>query len=276
MYTYRLRRGLDIRIINRFRTITHCSREPAKSLGQRGHRILLEVVDPGDPTAVLLLLLPLSIRRIRSGHRHPASEPAVLPALGRGQVIRPRIIFLAQFREIRLVLLLLRTIHAVAAGPPRRRLRSRIGRQVVITLALSLSLTLTLRRTRPRGIHLIPLLPRNVLPPLNLGAQPCFPLIPDLALIPFFNGRLFKRAALGDTLGVGVEKVLPRLVPAVFHALDFVDFEGVHGYAADEGDVHAEAAVDAGAVEADEGAEFGGGLFVFARSKHKPADQMRI
>lgn len=56
------------------------------------------------------------------------------------------------------------------------------------------------------------------------------------------------------------EEGLPRVVAAEVHALDFGVLEGVHGDGADEGDVHAQAAVGAGAVEADEGAELGGGL----------------
>ena len=55
-------------------------------------------------------------------------------------------------------------------------------------------------------------------------------------------------------------ELFPRVIAAEFHALYFGRFEGVHGYAAHKGDVHAEAAVGAGAGEADEGGEFGGGL----------------
>ncbi|KAI4173589.1 MAG: hypothetical protein LQ346_008401, partial [Caloplaca aetnensis] len=52
---------------------------------------------------------------------------------------------------------------------------------------------------------------------------------------------------------------LPALVPAPLHARDLVPLEGVHGDGAHKGDVHAEAAVQARAHEADEGAELGGG-----------------
>jgi len=57
-----------------------------------------------------------------------------------------------------------------------------------------------------------------------------------------------------------VEEVFKGSIAAERHALDFGVLEGVHGHAADEGNVHAEGAVDAGAGEAEEDAEFGGGL----------------
>lgn len=57
-----------------------------------------------------------------------------------------------------------------------------------------------------------------------------------------------------------VEEFLERLVAAGSHAREFGALEGVHGDAADERNVNAETAVDAGAGEAHEDAEFGRGL----------------
>ena len=53
---------------------------------------------------------------------------------------------------------------------------------------------------------------------------------------------------------------LPGLVAACGHEAEFERLERVHGDAADEGDVHAEAAVQPRALQTDEYAEFGGGL----------------
>ena len=57
-----------------------------------------------------------------------------------------------------------------------------------------------------------------------------------------------------------VKEGLPGLVPAGRHARQFSALECIHGYAADEGDVHAETAMDARAIQAHEDAEFGRGL----------------
>jgi hypothetical protein len=57
-----------------------------------------------------------------------------------------------------------------------------------------------------------------------------------------------------------VEEVLPRLVTAEFHPFDFGRLESVHGHGPDEGDVHTEGSVDAGAGQAEEDAELRGGL----------------
>lgn len=53
-----------------------------------------------------------------------------------------------------------------------------------------------------------------------------------------------------------VKELFPGLVASVLHALDLSEFEGVHGYAADKGDVDSKAAMDAGAIETYERSEF--------------------
>jgi len=60
-----------------------------------------------------------------------------------------------------------------------------------------------------------------------------------------------------------VEEVLEGLVAAGSHAHEFRALEGVHGDAADEGDVHTETAVHARAGEAHEDTELGRGLGQF-------------
>jgi len=106
----------------------------------------------------------------------------------------------------------------------------------------------------------IALLPGNVLPPLDLGRQPLLVLLTDLPLVALLDRGVLERAPLGERDGMRVEESLPGFVATVFHALDLRALEGVHGDGADEGDVYAQAAVGAGAVEADEDTEFGGGL----------------
>jgi hypothetical protein len=46
---------------------------------------------------------------------------------------------------------------------------------------------------------------------------------------------------------VVVKELFPGLVAAQRHALDFLEFEGIHGDGADKGDVDAEGAMRAGA-----------------------------
>jgi len=65
---------------------------------------------------------------------------------------------------------------------------------------------------------------------------------------------------------VAVEEVLKGLIAAGGHAREFGALEGIHGYAADEGDVYTETAVHAGAGEAHEDAEFGRRLNVHSLS----------
>ena len=104
------------------------------------------------------------------------------------------------------------------------------------------------------------LLRRHVVPPFDFGREALLPFLAGVAVVALADcGVLEGRAGELDG-GVVVEEVAPRLVAALGHAQEFGRLEGIHGYAADEGDVHAEAAVDAGAGEADENAEFRGGL----------------
>jgi hypothetical protein len=60
--------------------------------------------------------------------------------------------------------------------------------------------------------------------------------------------------------GVRVKEFLEGLVAAGGHARELGALEGVHGYAADEGDMDAETTVDARARKTHEYAEFGRGL----------------
>jgi hypothetical protein len=55
------------------------------------------------------------------------------------------------------------------------------------------------------------------------------------------------------------EEEPPVLVAAESHSLNLGSLEGVHGYGSHKRDVHAQAAVNTGAREADEDAELGGG-----------------
>jgi hypothetical protein len=103
-------------------------------------------------------------------------------------------------------------------------------------------------------------LSRHIFPPFHLGSDSCLPLLAHLPFVPFLDGRVFKSLAFGYRESMRVEELLPGLIPAVFHALYFNRFEGVHGYTSDERDVDAEAAMDAGAIETDECAEFWGSL----------------
>lgn len=114
------------------------------------------------------------------------------------------------------------------------------------------------RHRRPDR-YLLPL-SSHILPPLGLRAQPLLPLLPRLAIIPLLYRRVLECPPFKLVTTVCVEEFFPGLVAAGLHARQLGGLEGVHGDAADEGDVNAKAAVDAGAVEAHEDAEFGGGL----------------
>lgn len=70
--TYRLGRGLDVRLVDRLRAPANGRSEPSESLGQRAHGVSLELVYARD--AALLTTAP---RR----RRHPAPESTVLAAL---------------------------------------------------------------------------------------------------------------------------------------------------------------------------------------------------
>jgi hypothetical protein len=87
-----------------------------------------------------------------------------------------------------------------------------------------------------------------------------FPLFAGFAVVALCDGAALKVARDHFVGGVFVEEGLVGRVAAERHATDFGEFECVHGYGADEGDVYAERAVDAGAGEAEEDAEFGRGL----------------
>lgn len=55
-----------------------------------------------------------------------------------------------------------------------------------------------------------------------------------------------------------IEEILPGLIPTESHLLDLHRLERIHGNTSYKGDMHTQTAVDAGAGEADEGAELGG------------------
>lgn len=265
MGTYSLRRRLDIRVIHRLRALPHRRRKPPKPLRQRRHRIFLKVVKPRSPSPRPSCSPAASPRRILD--RQPAAEARELPALRRRQGSRPRRILGAQLRKVRLVALLSRA--AAASKTPFRR-----GASPTTIAGAGASASARQRRTRPfppQVPFLAAVTPRQIplhharvkLPPLDPRRQPLFVLLPDLALIPLLDGRVLKRPALRHGDRVLVEEPLPDVVPAVLHALGLGVLERVHGDGAHEGDVHAEAAVRAGAVQADEGAEFRGGLVLY-------------
>lgn len=54
-----------------------------------------------------------------------------------------------------------------------------------------------------------------------------------------------------------LEKVPPALIAAKSHSFNFARLEGIHGDAANEGDVDAEPSVHTGAREADKNAKLG-------------------
>lgn len=98
----------------------------------------------------------------------------------------------------------------------------------------------------------------HVLAALDLAAQPLLPLLADLAAVPLRDGRVLPGDAHHLCLLMRLEKVPPPLVAAESHPLDLARFEGVHRDAPDEGDVHAEASMHAGARQADKDAKLGG------------------
>jgi hypothetical protein len=109
-------------------------------------------------------------------------------------------------------------------------------------------------------LRLLRRLTGDVFAAFDLGGEPLLVFLADVTLVALFDGRVLEGATLGLCDGVGIEEGLPSVVSPLLHALKFRDLEGVHGNGADEGDVHAEAAVSAGAVQADEGTELRGGL----------------
>lgn len=235
--SYLLSSGLDPPIVDRLRALAHRARKPPKPLRQRRHRIFLEIIHPRQRSPT-----PLSRRR----HGRLAAKPAILPPLARRQSLRPGRILIPLPREKILVLRLLR---------PRSRARRRGGRRA--------------RRRRvpaAKGFHPLPLPDRHALEvaPVDLAGQALLVLVARVAAVSvphqphrFPVAPLPRPAPLRPALAL--PEVLPGVVPAALHAADFGRLERVHLDGPYEGDVHAEAAVQAGTREADEGAEFGGG-----------------
>lgn len=227
-------------IIDRLCPLTHRTREPPKPLRQRRHRIFLEIIHPRQRSSA-----PLSCRR----HSRLAAKPAIFPPLARRQSLRPTRILIPLPREEVLILRLLRPWSRAAR---ERRRGSHRGRR---------------RRFPAAGFRLLPLLlDRHAceLPPVDPAAQPLFVLLASVAAvsIPHHPHRLPVPALpwLPPLLpAFALPEFLPVGVPAELHSTDFGGLERVHLYGAYEGDVHAQTAVQAGACEADEGAEFGGG-----------------
>lgn len=164
--------------------------------------------------------------------RRRVAEATVFTTLAGWQAVRPRGVVRTQSRKVLVVHLgfvslqrgaLATAVDIAAQGRsrPRRGLRRRSSSRL--------------------------LLAGDVLAALDLAGQPFLPLLADLSAIPLGNGRVVP----GDAPHLGVlvllKELSPALVAAKAHALDLARLEGVHGNAPDEGDVHAQAAVDAGA-----------------------------
>lgn len=213
-----LRRRPHPPLIHLPRPLPHRARKPPQPLTQRAHRIPLEIIHPRHP----LLLLPLSLHP-----RRRAPKPSVLPALTRRQPLRPRLIRIAHPREIRFVGFL-------PARPSRGTLFF------------------------PPPLDLFPFRHPRELPPLDLARQPLFPLLAHFPAIPLDQHLRRRRHLPHGARVLPLPEGAEGGVAAELHAADLGRFEGVHGCGADEGDVHAEAAVVARAGEADEEAEFGG------------------
>jgi hypothetical protein len=92
---------------------------------------------------------------------------------------------------------------------------------------------------------------------LNLAAQPLLPLLADLTAVPLGNRRIVPRDPSHLRVLVLLEELPPARIATEAHPLDLARLEGVHGDAAHKGNVDAEAAMHAGAGEADEDSEFG-------------------
>lgn len=218
--------GLDVPVVDSLGRLGHGRGKPAEPLGQSRHGILLHIIEVWQ-CGLVPLARPWRV-----------SKPSVLASLVGVEAIRPRSIVGAQLGKVAVVDLdLASRSTTLALGRPaqrRGRPRSRLG-------------------GCRRGL----LFPRHVFPALDLAAQPLLPLLADLAAVSLRDGRVLPGNAhhLGGV--VRFEEVLPALVTAQSHSFDLAGFEGVHGDAADEGDVDAEAAVDASAGEADEDAELG-------------------
>lgn len=235
MKTHLLRRRLDIVAVDRRSRLRNRARKPPKPLGQRPQRILLEIIQPRQ-RGVPCSRPPSHLRRRR------APKARILAALTRRQIRRPTRIARAQFGKVPLINLDLAPHRRCLPPLPAQRRVPYRGR----------------RRRRRTSRHR-PLLPRDILPPLHLGTQPLLPLLAHLPAIPLGNRRVLPPDPTHLGIGVALKEFAPARVAAEAHALNLGLLEGVHGDGADKRDVHAEAAVDAGAREADEDAELGRG-----------------
>lgn len=235
MATYLLRCGLNEVLVDIRRRLRDRSREPPKALGQRRQRVLLQLLKLGQ--ALLLL------------RNRRAAKPGVLAPLVWVQIVRPRRIRSAQALKVLVIDLDLATRHTSRRLVLRPRSSRRRPRP-----------TLPQRhRTSFGHSHAGLALAWHVLPPLDLGTQPLLPLLAGVAAVPLRNSCVVPAEAAQLRVGVGVEEGLPVVVAAVAHALDLGLLEGVHGDRAHKGDVYAQAAVDAGAGQANEYAKFRGG-----------------
>lgn len=255
--THILRSRLKIRIIHQLRLLAHNAAKPAKTLRQRRHGILRKLIRTRHHP----------LRTLRLLFRWLATKSRIFPPLTGRQIIRTIGIPLPHPGKIRLILRLL-----LRRNPLSLRLQLRLPQ---------LRRRRTPRPTRSitppphgRALSLLPLFPQHLLPlrpPLILIKLPLFhqrrqsllPLLPDLTVIPLFNGRLLKRRRR-----ILREEILPLFISPVLHPRDLGLFEGVHADGPHEGDVYAETAMEAGASEADEGREFGRGLFSQFVDKH--------
>lgn len=237
--------GLNISVIHCLRGLANRRRKPPESLRDRRHRILLPVVESQSAIA------PSAWRR-----RRAAPESAILAALAGGQIVTPRGVISAQAREVLVVDLDAVSLPHRGFSPPREwRAAPRVGG----------------RRDARCGalLFLLPLSHYEFFA-VHLTAQALLILLPDEAGIPPRNRLLLP----GYRLLVGARVLSPEPLPpgiaAQAHPFGLGGLEGVHGHAPDEGDVHAQGAVAAGALEADEDAElrrgplWGGGTAVAA------------
>lgn len=243
---------MDPAIIDRLGPLAHRAREPAEPLRQRGHGVLLEIVharqgSPGSTSSTT------TIPRRRRRNRRLAAKPAVFPPLTRRQSFRPRRILVPFPSEEVFILRLLRPWLL----PTTRRARTSTSERRRGTRS---------RRIHASGFHPLTLLNRHArkLPSVDLAPQPLFVLLPLVATVPVPHQR--HRGAVPPLprpppllpAAPALPEFFPAVVPAQFHPADLGGLERVHLYGPHKGDVHSQTAVQAGAREADEGAEFGG------------------
>jgi hypothetical protein len=251
---YFLHAGLDPTFVACLADFAHACAQPAESFCQCRDRIFLEIVQRGR-CAWFFFFLPVV------GF---AAKAAIFAALVGRDAVGSIGVFGAHFRKVGLVLDFLRRhgvgaergggrAHVVAACLAQRGLRSTSsGAASTVQGRIGSSIFFL---GYPLGqVALVKL------PAFDLAAQPFFPFVTGFRVVALLYRRGLECAAVLGVGGVGVEEVLERLVSACCHARELSALEGIHGYAADERDMHAETAVNSGARQTHEDAELGGGL----------------